>query len=110
MNAQRGVASIRWWMATVAIAFLLVGLMPNMQAQRDPAAISREPRETWGVTPASTSLGLQETSAVTLASTSLERRGTAAGKRSMVAGVPSAISNIEIGFRRLKGMVNFLAR
>ena len=36
MNTQRGVASIRWWTATLAIAFLLTGLMPNLQAQRDP--------------------------------------------------------------------------
>ena len=36
MNAQRALASFRWCMATVAIAFLLVGLVPDMQAQRDP--------------------------------------------------------------------------
>ena len=36
MNTQRGVASIRWWMATVILTFLLAGLVPSMQAQRDP--------------------------------------------------------------------------
>jgi len=37
MNAQRGVARLQWWLATVAtMAFLLVGLIPNVHAQRDP--------------------------------------------------------------------------
>jgi len=37
MNVHRGVASVQWWIATVvALMFLPAGLIPKVQAQRDP--------------------------------------------------------------------------
>jgi hypothetical protein len=35
MNSKRGVAVIRWWMLAIALAFLLAGLTPHVQAGRD---------------------------------------------------------------------------